>query len=601
MSNNNSVFDKNSYVAFDGTSIRDLVISRLNQGQVFTDQNYQGSNISAIIDVISYTFSTLLYYLNKTSSESMFSESQIYENMNRIVKILNYNPVGRLTQNVPFTLSTTSSLSSNNYTIPRYYYINSGGSTYSLNQDVNFTKYLQNASEVISDISNLYLLYQGSFQENPQYTALGIDNEIVYISLPENYYIDHFNIFVYVKPIATGVWEEWTKATDLFLYSATDTVYTVRMNGNQNYEITFGDNINGKSLSNGDIVQVYYLKIDPNAQPLAASGLNDTNFIPYNTLTYNNIISDLNASQNYVTTNQLLNITVNNDYPSTIYLDIENVDSIRKNAPNAFRSQYRLVTINDYQTYVKTNYSNLLADVAVINNDDYLKEHIKYLYDIGLNQPQLENRILLNQVKFANNCNFNNIYFYFVPNSESQEYLLSTQKEMIFNDINENKTITSQLVSVDPVYMYLDFYVPNEYITASPNDLSTSKLVITKNPNSRRADSSIIADVQKVLSQTFNRQTNTLGQYIDIYELSTLILNIDGIKNIQTYRSDTNTYVEGISLLVWNNTYPERDSNVYSQNLKLKNFQYPIFNNLANISSRISVIDPTGVIKAADF
>jgi hypothetical protein len=60
-------FDKNSYVAFDGVSIRDIIVNRLNQGQVFTDQNYQGSNLSGLIDVVSYTFSTLLYYLNKTS------------------------------------------------------------------------------------------------------------------------------------------------------------------------------------------------------------------------------------------------------------------------------------------------------------------------------------------------------------------------------------------------------------------------------------------------------------------------------------------------------------------------------------------------------
>ena len=66
-------FDKNSYVAFDGTSIRDIIVSRLNQGKVFTDQNYQGSNLSALIDIVGITVNTLLYYLNKTSSESIFT------------------------------------------------------------------------------------------------------------------------------------------------------------------------------------------------------------------------------------------------------------------------------------------------------------------------------------------------------------------------------------------------------------------------------------------------------------------------------------------------------------------------------------------------
>ena len=48
-------FTSNSYVAFDGTSIRDIIINRLNQGQVFTDQNYQGSNLSALIDIIRHS------------------------------------------------------------------------------------------------------------------------------------------------------------------------------------------------------------------------------------------------------------------------------------------------------------------------------------------------------------------------------------------------------------------------------------------------------------------------------------------------------------------------------------------------------------------
>ena len=68
----NNLLNKNSYLSFDALSLRDLVIDRLNRGKVFTDQNYQGSNLSSLLDVISFTFGTLLYYLNKTSSESMF-------------------------------------------------------------------------------------------------------------------------------------------------------------------------------------------------------------------------------------------------------------------------------------------------------------------------------------------------------------------------------------------------------------------------------------------------------------------------------------------------------------------------------------------------
>lgn len=598
-----SIFDKNSYISFDGTSIRDIIISRLNQGQVFTDQNYQGSNLSSLIDVIGYTFSTLLYYLNKTSSESMFSESQIYENMNRIVKLLNYNPIGRLGQNAPFTITTTPSLPAGNYTIPRYSYVSSGANKYAINQDITFTKYSNSltSGEVIENLANKYLIYQGLFQEYPQYTSLGVDNEIIFMSLPESVYVDHFNIFVYVKPIATGIWESWDRVTDIFLNSSTDNVYEVRINENKNYEITFGDGVNGKKLKTGDIVQIFYLQIDQTAQNLGSKGLGDISFTPYNSLVYNQILADLNLSQNYLTTNDMTYLTINNDYPSTNYSELESIDSIRKNAPNAFRSQYRLVTNQDYNTYVSTNYSNLLSDFQIVNNDAYLRGHIKYLYNIGLNEPQKENRLLINQVTFANSCNFNNLYLYFIPNNENQLYLASPQKEMIINDINTKKSLTCELIPMDPVYIYLDFYIASSGITPNPTDLGNTTLLITKNPNIKRADSAILSDIQKIFSNTFSRSINKLGQIINIYELTTQILNIEGVTRVQTYRLDNDTYVEGISLLFWNNNYPENDSTVHTQNINLQYFQYPIFNNINNLSSRIKIVDPTGTIKAADF
>ncbi|NDB83951.1 MAG: hypothetical protein EB127_14690, partial [Alphaproteobacteria bacterium] len=66
-------FNKNEYIAFDALSLRQLIIDRLNEQNVFTEQNYIGSNLAAIIDIVSYAYNTLIFYLNKTSSESLFS------------------------------------------------------------------------------------------------------------------------------------------------------------------------------------------------------------------------------------------------------------------------------------------------------------------------------------------------------------------------------------------------------------------------------------------------------------------------------------------------------------------------------------------------
>ena len=592
---------KNSYVSFDATSLRDLIVDRLNRGKVFTDQNYQGSNLSSLIDVVGFTFSTLMYYLNKTSSESMFSESQIYENMNRIVKILNYNPVGRLGQTVPYVLLLTNIIPAGNYTIPRYSYISVGGTYYSINQDTTFTK-LTNNEETIDIIANTYLAYQGVYDEYPVYTAIGVENEIVFLALDSGIYIDHLNIDVYVKKFGTDNWVKWTRCNELFLFSSADTMYEVRFNSNKNYEIKFGDDINGQKLNEGDQVSIFYLKVSENASPIGPDSLLNSSLVSYNSINYVNILSDTSTIyENFLTPYQLNNVKLNNDYPSSTFTYEENVDSIRKNAPKTFRSQYRLVTETDYDAFLRLNYSLFLSDVKVVNNENFLANYIKYLYDIGLDEPQKENRILVNQVKFATSCNFNNIYVYMVPKNPIQQYITPPQKEIIVNGLLDTKTITSNIVPMDPVYIDIDFYVGVNGEYPSINNLNFSKLIITKSANSRRADSAIKADIQKIFIKYFDRSVNKIGQLINIYQISTDILNIESIDRIQTYRSDVNLYAEGLSFLFWNDIYPERDANVYSQNVQLENFKYPIFNNLNNLFSKIEIVEKAGAIKTADF
>lgn len=601
MNENLPLNEKNSYVAFDGTSIRDLIINRLNNSSVFTDQNYQGSNLSAFVDIIGYSFSTLLYYLNKTSTENMFSESQIYENMNRIVKLINYNPIGRLGQNLPFTLTASSNIPPGNYFIPRYSYINVGGLDFSFNSDIVISKRTSN-NELVLDNNNLYLLYQGRFNEYPIYTASGVENEVVYMALNSDTKIDHFNIFVYVKPKNSSKWEQWTNVSDFILYKSGDLVYKTRLNHNLRYEISFGDNVNGKKLNEGDEVAIYYLKINSDGGTIAPNSLSDSKIIKFNSTNFNAISEHVFPSlDSELTINQLRQVTLDNTYPSNSYSDYENVDNIRKNAPKSFKAQNRLITISDFESYISSNYSNLISDVKIKDNDDYLSGHIKYFYEIGLNEPQIENQILYNQIKFSSSCNFNNIYAYVLPKNDLQMFLAPAQKQIIFNGLEAARTITSNIVLMDPVYMSFDFYIQHPLNDPTIDDINTCKLRIIKSKNTRRSDSSIASDVIAVFKNTFNRESLKLGYSLNIYQLSSDILSIEGIDKIITHRSDTNTNIDGMSVLVWNKLYPKQDVNVYAQNVSFNYFQYIAYNNLSNLINRIEIVDSIGSSKLLEI
>ena len=257
--------EQDGYVAFDAISLKDLIIERMNQQQVFTDQNYEGSNLSAIIDIVAYSYHVLIYYLNKNSSESNFSQAELYENINQIVKSIDYNPTGPQTSNLSFEATANANLATNLYTIPRYSYFTFSGTSFSFTEDVSFQKSL-NGIEALTNLQNNTLLYNGQFVEFPVFEAIGENNEVATLAatnLNDNFYIDNNSIDVYVKPVGlNSTWEKWSRSASLYLESGSAKKYSVRFNEEERYEIKFGNNVNGKKLNAGDLVQIYYLKSD---------------------------------------------------------------------------------------------------------------------------------------------------------------------------------------------------------------------------------------------------------------------------------------------------------------------------------------------------
>ena len=153
---------KNAYLTFDANSLKTLIIDRLNENETFTDQNFEGSNFSAFIDVVAYMYHVLLFQLNTTSNESTFSTATIYENMNKLVSTVGYNPLGDQTSLVNISLSAAD-LASNVYTVPRFSSVAANGETYVATEDITFEKTVDNTLEVVAPSNNT--LYQGQLSE----------------------------------------------------------------------------------------------------------------------------------------------------------------------------------------------------------------------------------------------------------------------------------------------------------------------------------------------------------------------------------------------------------------------------------------------------
>ena len=582
----------NEYVAFDAVSLRTFIRNKLSESGLFTDQYLEGSNLTAITNIVAYSFHTLMFYLNKTSSEAMFSEAQIYENINRIVKLINYSPVGAQTSTLTFTCSANSLLPAGAYTVPRYTFLRVNNTSYSFNKDISFSKSLS-GEQALDSVGGQALLYQGKWTEYPLYTAQGINSETVFVAPGSGVLIDHFNIDVYVKNISNNKWEQWERTESLYLENSTAKKFEVRYNEARNYEIKFGDDINGRKLNTNDIVAVYYLQSLGTDGQIGANDLFNLPAVTYSTAQFNEIKQNVFSTDLlYLDDTNINTLSFDNSNPSTLYTTPEDANSIRKNAPGSFRSQYRLITKTDYENFVKTSFNNIIQDVKVYSNDDYINNHLRYLYDIGLTSPNQDSRVLYNQIAFSNSCNFNNVYVYSLPRATSKNkvtYLTPAQKSLIISSSSSKKPLTADVIIMDPVYKTLTVGYKLENETNVNTILEQSRLVIKLERTAKLTADLIRNKVVGIFQSFFDPAVLTLGYTVNIVDLTAYIKDIPGVKAVYSQRIDTGEIIEGISLAIWNPSYPINDLTSTTKNFTLAEFQALYFYDIETLASRIVV------------
>ena len=590
--NTDFTLSRDSYATFDALTLKQLIKKRLNEGGVFTDQAFEGSNISAIIDIISYSYHTLLFYLNNTASESTFNEATLYENMNRIVKLIDYKPTGFQTSLLSFESEANEKLLPNLYTIKRYSYFTVNGIDYSFINDISFSK-STNTSEVLSNLSENNLLHQGKYFEYPEQQAVGEDFEIVTLVVEDNVtgepiFIDDQSINVYVRESDTGRYSFYEETNNMFLKGPGDLNYEKRINENGFYEIKFGNGVFGRRLRDGDDIFIYYLKSDGEAGIISPSQLNGNQLNIFTTPTFEQISDDNydNANLTFLSPQNAQLISFTNLNGSTNPKQKEDVDSIRVNSKKVFQSQNRLVTIDDYISFINKNFSNIIEGVEVVNNKRYINEFIDYFYKLGLDKPNDDPRFLFNQLKFSTSSDTNNVYLFLVPsisnvdNENNVNFLTTPQKNTIINAINTQKMVNIEIIPQDPIYNAFNLGLRDENELLTTDIIDETFLVAKRTLSNRISVESIKQQINNIFITYFKEAK--LGSIVSITELKNKILSIDGVVEIFTRRvlDDRTIETPNLSLLSFNNNYPDIDISDITSDLQLPFFKYPfLYNN----------------------
>lgn len=588
---------RDAYTTFDATTLKELIISRLNENQVFRDQVYEGSNINSFIDIVAYMYHVLLFYLNTTSSESTFTTASLYENMNKIVSNLGYKPIGKQTSLAVMSLSGSAAMPAGVYTLKRFSSIIAGGQPFTIIRDVSFEKTQSGVSESISIDNNF--LYQGRLTEYPLYIATGEAFEV--ITLIDNSPISNSQTFVsdnsftiFVLDSITNKWAEWEETSSLFLENSISKKYEKKLNENGNFEFKFGNGVNGDILKEGDTVQIYYVVSSGTNGVVGANLLQGNQFILYNTSTFNNISQNIyEPTVSLLPASQLPNLIANNFNASSPVAEAETVDEIRANLPKLFSAQNRLVSREDYKNFIERNFNVFVKSINVLDNQDYTSRYLKYFYSLGLNKPNDNARVLFNQVSFSNSTSFNNVYIFCVPktatiiNETLPNYLNFSQKQLIISQCNFKKDITHNVVCADPVYRAVDIGLQLVGERSTEDLRDKTALVIKKLSNSRVSNEKIRNMVSNTIKDYFDKIA--LGQNIDLSELSNNIKNIDGVANIETRRIDTNVSTPKLSLVLWNPVCGVDDVLFTTQNYSLQSFEYAYFYEISKLKNKIII------------
>lgn len=590
---------KDAYTSFDAVSMKQLIIDLLNQNEVFRDQNFEGSNLNSLIDMVAVSYHVLLFYLNSTSSESTFTSATLRENIIKITSLLNYKPIGPQTSLVNFALSATSSLPANIYTLKRFASINADGYPYSIVDDISFEK----TSAYNEQLSiNSSLLYQGNVKEYPQYTAVGEEFEVMYIinsndtANQQDKFVADNTFTVFVKDIRTGIWSEWDECASLFESQTSSKHYEKKLNENGNYEFKFGNGINGKKLNADDKVQIYYIYSDGSKGTVSKDAFTESSFNVFNSSIFNEIAAHIYSDEeNFISPAQLKFVNVSNDRNSSSPTETESGDDIKVNATKLFSTQNRLVTLQDYENFINKNYSNIIESVKCVNNNTFTSRYLKYFYDIGLKTPLDDGRVLLNQVEFSSSTNFNNIYVFSTPkiqpiiDSRIPNYVSQSIKQLIINSTSSLAMTTHNVVCVDPIYKAFGFGLQLQGEEESIDLIENSRLIVVRDNSSRINSTQIKNRIAATITSYF--ESLKLNDVVDLFVLNASILNIEGVKNTLTRRIDTGYEAQKLNFVVWNPLYPQNDVLFTSQNYQLQEYEYAFLYDTSNISQQIIVED----------
>jgi len=317
------------------TSLRDY----LRANSDFTDYDFEGSNLSSIIDLLAYNTYINSYNANMVTNEVFIDSATLRENVVSLAKNIGYTPRPRRAAKalVSFAVDvgdTTAVSVTLKKGIVATTAATFGGTNYTFSIPEDITVGVDDAGLALFDSITVY---EGVYIQQQFSVSARTPNQKYILT---NSGIDTNLIRVNVKDSANStIVRKFTQSKGLFDVKSDSPVFYLQEVENERYEILFGDGIFGLPVQEPNVVQVGYI---------VSNGENGNNL---SRLSYAGQLVNNNGAS--ITTNITTMVVDQQSYGGA---QIESVDSIKKYAPQIYASQNRAVTTVDYEAMIPKIY-----------------------------------------------------------------------------------------------------------------------------------------------------------------------------------------------------------------------------------------------------
>lgn len=368
----------------------------------FTDYDFEGSGINALLDILAYNTHYLAMNVNMAANEMFLDTASVRASVVSHAKTLGYTPNSARAPigYVNVTLNNIGTLTT--ATIPAETVFTASVDDVSY-QFVTVAEYTQPVSNGVLSFSNIPI-YEGTYSKN-RYTVdtKNVDQKFKLTS--DRADTTTLKVQVFDSALSSN-FSTYNLATDITQVGSTSNVYFLQECGDGRFEVYFGDGVVGRALSDNNVVVLSYVVSNK---------------------------TKANGATNFRTTaaiSGITDITVATVSSASGGTEPESIQSIKLNAPLDYASQGRAVTPEDYKAIIPKVYPNAKS-VQVWGGED-------------------------NSVAV-----YGRAYVSIVPNAGS---ITASAKEQIVKDIKNTYAIASVTpVIVDPITTFIKLGVNFKY------------------------------------------------------------------------------------------------------------------------------------------